>query len=394
MTRRILSALVLFALGCGGAPPPVPPVATCPEPELPPPPPPEPANRCAPLFAEEPAAPPAEELPLSATCADDARGERAAREQLLREYHRSREPSRIDVSFGCDPLRAEVRVLELVQEFDYGGSSHFTVARLERPAEGDVTVRALRLDLPAVRGDEMTWESAIASELTRSVGTIPRAELDAILSSARAALVASLREVELPHPAGRVTIMAPRVGAVQTAFSIRVVDEAGAALERRGITATSGPRQRDWLGPTVVTRDLWDLIELHASWERAPAAPAPSAADDLELVRGALQMSGRVGEAAPWSGPSYLALLARLRIGLSPSAMLEVLAPAPAEEPATAEGPIGVRLPFLDRARAVVIDELARRTGWDARRGADGAVRPVADVASDYVQECARASAP
>ncbi len=381
MRVGVVAGFVL-SMSCGGAPcppaaEPEAPTASCAEATVAPP---EPASaRCAGLVDPPPAPAPAEPPPAPATCADNAAGERAMQAMLEREYHRSTSPSRVDVSFDCDPLGAEIRALELVHQVDYMVSSTFTVARLERGAEGDVAVRAIRMHLPTIAADEMTWTTATAGSFTRFTGTIPRAAVDRAIPSLRAALVARLREVELPRPPRTRTVIGPRIGAIHGPFSVRLIDEAGRALVRGGTTSTSGPGQREWLGPTVAMRELFDLLEAHAAWVDATRAP-----EDAPLLRAVLDAP----RAEPWGGAGYLALAQAVGWDLPARELLAVLQPAPHEQEIEPRGPLGVRHPFLDRERAIAVADLVRRSGVDPRNAADGTPRTIADVSAALLREC------
>lgn len=381
MRVGVIAAFVL-SISCGGAPcppaaePEAPVESSCAEETAAPP---APASgRCAALV-DPPLPAPAEPPPPAATCADNAAGERAMQTLLATEYHRSTEPSRVDVSFDCDPLATEIRALELVHQVDYMVSSTFTIARLERGAEGDVAVRAIRMHLPTIDAEEMTWTSATAGSFTRFSGVIPRAAVDRALPSLRAALVARLREVELPRPPRMRTVIGPRVGAVHGPFSVRLIDEAGRALVRGGTTATSGPAQREWLGPTVAMRELFDLLEAHATWVDATREP-----EDAPLMRAVLDAP----RAEPWGGAGYLALAQAVGWDLPARELLAVLEPVPDERDLEPRGPLAVRHPFLDRERAIAVADLARRSGVDPRTAADGTVRTIAEVSAELLREC------
>lgn len=378
----MMVGLALSMVACGGSPPPLEPRAEHEEVCVEPAPEPEPTaprrNRCEALFEDEGVAGPTPPE-VAARCADNPAGEHAMRARLEREYHRAGEPSRVDVSFDCDPLGADLRFLRVVQQVDFQLASYFTVARFTRPeGEGDVEVRAIRLELAAVEPDEMTWTNARQGTFRRFVGTIPRRAFDAAVPSIRAAVLARTREVELPHRGAR-TIIAPRVGAVRSPFAIRLADADERALVRAGTTATSGPAQREQLGPTIALQTLIDLLEEHASWETA----RPDA-DDAQLVRQMRPGTGR------WRGPGFLATASVTEHQLLGSTdLLAALEPFPEEPALEPHGPLGVRSWFFDRARVLALAEIARRTGWDLQ----GDSRPIGELAAEVLAEC-RAAEP
>lgn len=383
--RRWFGGIAIVLAGCGASPPPergADEAASCVEPpaenvaadarE-------EPENRCANLYDDEGRAAPWHEEPV-ATCANNPDGERAMRTRLAREYHRRTDPSRVDVEFGCDTLGDEVRALEIVHQHDYQLASHFTVARFTREDGGAFAVRAVRLELPAVEASEMTWESARRGTLLHWVGTVPAAAVDPLIPQLRAALVARTREVALPSRGARGAIV-PRIGPIASPFTVRLIDAEERRLVGEGLTATSGGAQREWLGPTVAFQMLAGVLEEHAQW-----AETARDVEDAELVHHAI---GPRRE-PPWSGPGYHGIQAYLDVRLGSDVLLAALEPIPFEEDVVPEGPLGVRMPFHDRARVFALHEIARRSGW---RMDEGDARPIGDLAAEVLREC-RAAAP
>ena len=74
----------------------------------------------------------------------DARNESAVRTLLEEEYGRRTEPSRVDVSFGCDELAPIVETIETARETHYMAASSLTVTRLQRRGE-EFVVRSIRM---------------------------------------------------------------------------------------------------------------------------------------------------------------------------------------------------------------------------------------------------------
>ncbi len=284
-------------------------------------------------------------------------------------YRALAHPSRVFISFECDPIRVPS---ELDLDVAHGERQELSLLRIL--PEGD-RVRAVGLRVRAVERSDRAYDYRAAERFEIRVGSakLERALLQPELDRARAAMAATIREVPLAD------------------FLSSASGESGAEeylrTSVRGLSKMSTPDEpsslREWgrsyLGPRS-SRAQAEYLPLELAFESltrvdgALAFEPPAASPPQDELRSLFDTSFRATfERAPvWLRELYLSLAPRFgSLGLAPQ--LAALAVGGAEP-----------------ERVLAVNALAAVTGWDARFDEQGRPRDVPAAAALYAAECAR----
>ncbi len=309
-----------------------------------------PSGRCVIEQLPAPAPPPAAAPPCHRPSATNALAVRAA---ITKRYLKKHERGKVEVAFGCDGLAPGIR--EIVIESGGGHGGTLALWRARRGAGPSYDVRGI-----VYAGASMVRAARSPPfELASGRAAVPD------LGFVRAALSASVREVEPPPRPGTVHVGSFSTSSRDFHALVRLVDDDGRVLERRytGYAGSSG--QDVYLGLEAALGALDRITTI------APAGGTPTAGDrQLFAERFAAAVPHFDDAFAWWVMERYVDLARYLG------------------SPATIPGLL-TRLTFAtpDRskvdAREGAVDALARITGWDARTGAT-----IEQAAARYLVEC------
>ncbi len=383
---------LLLAAGCAAlacapaAPPPAASPTTTPVPviraEPPQATPPAPArtagpNRCLPKGRL--ALPKPVELHSPGACVDHRRQEARIARDLKKEFKPTAKGSRVEVSFGCDPLTFDVHQIHL--EVGYGHGGHLALWRLQRAKDDDKEYQVLGIVHRLTGGgyEKYTYEVASRFEARIGTGSVDAKVVDAALLKARPAMTARIRELQ-PPPSGGLS-MSSFTSSGNFHHAIQILDSMPHVLEGRHTGYPSSGDQARYLG---LVRAMGDLRPLIDKIEPQVAEPTPD--QRKYFAERFVAASPRFeDEYAWWVRDRYVKLAGKLGGPELVPILLDVLRARLAEvQKAKPEGGADGRL--VDTVSA-----LAGVTGWDARFNPDGSPRPPEKVAREYLAECTTA---
>ncbi|MCC6522388.1 MAG: hypothetical protein IT373_06990 [Polyangiaceae bacterium] len=285
------------------------------------------------------------------------------------DFEPTRPGAKLGVSFACDPLG---EASELVLEEGSGHGFSLRLWRLRRSEDGkrfDVRAVAFTED-PRLRGPKPPAPFELAA------GSVEAAAVEGPLRLVRAALLATLRQID-PPPTGAGLGISGTSTSSDFHLLLEVRDRAGRRLAGRytGYAGTGG--QLSYLALRAATARLAPVLDRFAF-----AAREPDGEDRAFFAARFRATAPRFDDDFSWWVMERYVALAR---GLG--------------SPALVGGLLGrMRPDATDRssvdARADALEALARITGWDARRGPGGAIVADPDAARAYLAECAPAPGP
>lgn len=290
----------------------------------------------------------------------------ALRPEIEKGFVAEHEGGKAAIDFPCDALGARIDRIEIETGGGHGGT--LALWRARRRDDGRFDVRGIRY-----AGASMYRPASppAAEPYTLVAGVVALSDGD--LDRARAAATAAITERDPPPPPDSIGGLTGTFSSRDFHAVLRLVDDAGRAVERRFTGYESNGEQARFLGLELALAELSPITALPDA-SRAPGAPAPAPADEDRAL-----FADFFTGAAPhfdedfywWVKERYVDLARYLGTRAALRGLVTRLAPAK-----------------LDRSardtRAHALDAIARITGWDARAGG----RSDADAAASYLAEC------
>ncbi|MBN2191217.1 MAG: hypothetical protein JW751_00225 [Polyangiaceae bacterium] len=312
----------------------------------------------------------------------DHRGiEASLGKRLRKEFQPTVHGATVEVTFDCDPLTSPLRELTIETGSGHGGS--LVLWRVFRHTYGkDFHLFGLTHADPWQQYDLYTYEVANRFDVQLVRDRLEAEQVEKVAALAATALTARFRQIE--PPSSVTTGFEGFLSSADTHLFVRMVDESGHVLERRftGYEGTSGQATR--LGLELAMTSLVPLLDNHGFEKLSPTD------DEREwFVEQYLDAQPRLHEGSSWwVGRRYLRMAGRIgTIAVVPALLGEL--EARLSEIAESRDPGDSIWELADPILA-----LANVTGWDARLDADGHLRPMDEVAREYLAECRRALAP
>lgn len=332
-----------------------------------------PKNRCLPDGPPQPRVATKRHAPD--TCVDHRSAEARLAAKFRKDYDRTVDGSVVDVSFGCDPLTGEVE--ELVVERGHGHGGGLEVWRIHRSRK-QTDWQVLGIALP---GYFRVSKARDASPVQIARGTVQDSALSRALRTARPALTASVRELEPPPPPN---------GAFGRSFSTSSgnfhhyfwLTDGHHELTRHFTGYPSSSEQSRTLAVVAAMDAIEPLLE---------AVPfAPSTATEQErafFVTRFLAAAPRFDDPyAWWVRDRYVQLAEHLGSPELVPTLLAVLQSGLRE--AAAEKDAERRNQARERRLTSPLAALARITGYDPRKDANGVARPLTEAVAEAISEC------
>ncbi|MDI3292151.1 hypothetical protein [Polyangium sp. 15x6] len=329
-------------------------------------------NRCAkggPFPALSAAPKPATEpKPLPCRASDKA-AESSVAAEMRAQFKPTRPGSTLDVSFGCDGL--DQPIARLVYERGVGHGNQLEIVQISRPdpAGASYDVIGIRESSPFMSNPKTPPFQVVRAK-------VPTDAVHARMPFVRAALQTTLREV---LPKSGLTGYAAFGSSSTMHALVRIEDAAGRSIEKKYSDAINSDGQGQFLPLLRADAEIRQIID------KLPWQDEPASGDVLKLFeeRFLAAMVESPAQDAWWVRAAYLELAGRAGArSLVPSILGLLDTPRP-------EGPSS---DAWERKQEAAMEALAKLTGWDARKDAKGATRPIEAAARDFVAECGKVS--
>jgi hypothetical protein len=371
-------------------------------------------SRSAPPPPQEPAAPPAADVPddvpaaradapapapvAAATCARAAEAParfeelrapegscrtapaqvtREVRAKIRKRWMRQSPKGRLEIRDGCDRLGAHPSSVVVESSSGHGGS--LTLARLDRQADGAYDLVLLEYNhyaRVAGKDDSDPWQADSSGPLVVHRGRFDAVVMAPLLERLRVAAHVEIEEHEPPPRKDGLLLTGASFSSHDYHVALRLADDRGHGLQRvfAGY-ASSGDDQKHGV-PLAIADEALDTL-LHDPAVRSSftelGADDPAARD----------LFARVFWAARARGDDYGYWYVRERL-LGMAALLGSAQHVPAlvdQLRVTGEHSV-------ERSRILAVNAIAALTGYDVRHDAGGKPRPPARVVADTLAAC------
>ncbi len=330
-------------------------------------------NRCLPnglpKMADE------QEIVPGETCVDHEPLARRWAQKLAKSYQRVAN-GRVDVSFQCDPLTADLS--EIVVESGYGHGGSLQIWRLTRQSESTPSFDVIGVAHPTYYAQDKDSTLPLIAR-----GEIASRDLEKALASVRVLLTASIREVEPPPKPGTIGLHSMFFSSGDFHHHFRLRDDGQHELAGGFTGYPNSQAQRAYVAIQQAMKELDPWLD-RLSFQRAQpdsqlrkwfsayftsAWPRVQSGDAWWVRERMLNLAGQLGDASviPIVAGELGRQLRRVR-----------------------EAPADKRVELAGRHLAEPLAALKALTGWDPREADDGSERPLMAAVELAVSECSR----